>query len=513
MNTIQKGIVVGIAGLIVLVMPAFAATTPQAQTNSASNIQNTSATLNGNLYDLGGDSSATVWFQYGTSTSYGSETTHNSQNSTGNFSQTVSTLAQNTQYHFRAVAQNSYSTIYGQDMSFTTGTSGSSRIIVNAGQDLYLNAGQSSTLQGSGYDTSGNAVNYSWSCTGGNLSQYNAAQPTYTAPYVSGQTTYTCTLTVSNNAGNSNSDSATVYVNNNGGNGNFSVQTNNATNTNNNQVTLNGSVSGGSSTTNTWFQYGTSTSYGYTTSQQQTGYSGSFSQNVTNLSTNTTYHYRAVAQSNGQTMYGEDATFVINGTGGSYGSGTLGISKQVINLSSGPFTPSSNAVASPYDIVRFTVTLQAGNQDIHNVVVRDSLPNGLSNYDNVMVTGNSYNYSGNDIVSGITLTTIPANQTVTITYQAQVKGPQYFTYGNSTLTNNATVTSTEAGTQTASATVTVQTSLVSGATHVSTGLTNNIFNDSFFIPLIVLLAAWGVARSKLFTSLEKVPEKRGAPLK
>jgi hypothetical protein len=96
----------------------------------------------------------------------------------------------------------------------------------NAGPDLYVNAGQTVILQGSGYDPQGSNLSYYWNCSGGTLSSYNIAQPTYTAPNYNNQN-YSCSLTVTNSYSLSNSDSMTVYVNYNNGNnyGNGSLST------------------------------------------------------------------------------------------------------------------------------------------------------------------------------------------------------------------------------------------------------------------------------------------------
>ncbi|MBI3337366.1 MAG: hypothetical protein HY005_01935 [Candidatus Staskawiczbacteria bacterium] len=115
-------------------------TVPQAQTNSATNIQDVSVTLGGNLYDLGGDYSSNVWFQYGTTTSYGYETIRISQNYAGYFNQNVYGLSPNTTYHFRAVVQNSYAINYGQDVTFTTsGLTYNFYAQTNAATNIYNN--------------------------------------------------------------------------------------------------------------------------------------------------------------------------------------------------------------------------------------------------------------------------------------------------------------------------------------------------------------------------------------
>ena len=90
-------------------------------TSAATGITSTTATLNGNLTSLGTDLSVNVYFRYGLTTSYGTTTATQSKSSTGAFSAAVSGLTPGTLYHFQAVAQGS-TTVYGDDMTFTTST-------------------------------------------------------------------------------------------------------------------------------------------------------------------------------------------------------------------------------------------------------------------------------------------------------------------------------------------------------------------------------------------------------
>jgi outer membrane protein assembly factor BamB len=91
---------------------------PFVTTNAATNIASSSATLNGTVEPHG--LSTTVYFQYGTTTSYGSTTA--SQTKTGDTYQNVSAnitgLTAGTTYHFRIVATNSAGTRYGADKTF-----------------------------------------------------------------------------------------------------------------------------------------------------------------------------------------------------------------------------------------------------------------------------------------------------------------------------------------------------------------------------------------------------------
>jgi len=89
-------------------------------TNSATNVTSSSATLNGSLDPHG--LTTNVYFQYGTTTSYGHTTPMQSQtgNAYRNITRNISGLSTHTTYHFRMVATNSAGTRFGGDRSFTT---------------------------------------------------------------------------------------------------------------------------------------------------------------------------------------------------------------------------------------------------------------------------------------------------------------------------------------------------------------------------------------------------------
>lgn len=270
--------------------------------------------------------------------------------------------------------------------------------------------------------------------------------------------------------------------------GSISAQTNSAINVSNYQATLNGYFGAPylNASANVWFAWGATTSYGNNTNQQSLYNSGSFSQNITGLSLNTTYHFRAVAQNNYTTVYGSDMTFY---TGSGSGSGYLIVGKKVINLTMGNLNWQNSVNAKPGDVLSFAITLQAYGQDVHNIFVQDTLPTSLIYKDNLTINA-SLNYAGNP-VSGINVGTLSSGQVQVISYQAQVASSQNFAYGLSSLTSTANITSQESGTQTATNTIVVNNSVVQGVTNISTGATNNLLEDSFFIPLmIILISVW-----------------------
>ena len=93
---------------------------PVAITNPATLIASFSAKLNGSVNPHGLTTS--VYFQYGTTNSYGLTTAPQSRtgNTSLNISANISGLTASTTYHFRIVTTNSAGTRYGSDRTFTT---------------------------------------------------------------------------------------------------------------------------------------------------------------------------------------------------------------------------------------------------------------------------------------------------------------------------------------------------------------------------------------------------------
>ncbi len=118
-------------------------TPPSVTTNAATNVTIDSATLNGNLDSLGTAPWVLVSFEWGLTTSYGSETTPGNFTATGPFTDNLSGLSPGTTYHFRAKAVGD-GTTYGQDGNFTTSTTPPS-VTTNAATNVTTD---SATLNG-----------------------------------------------------------------------------------------------------------------------------------------------------------------------------------------------------------------------------------------------------------------------------------------------------------------------------------------------------------------------------
>ncbi|MEW6143349.1 MAG: hypothetical protein AB1597_09415 [Chloroflexota bacterium] len=96
-------------------------TAPAVATRPASNISFNTVTLNGNLSSLGLAAKATVSFEYGPDTKYGTATKPEEKTAGGEFSVNIAGLAANTVYHFRARADGGERGVaYGADATFTT---------------------------------------------------------------------------------------------------------------------------------------------------------------------------------------------------------------------------------------------------------------------------------------------------------------------------------------------------------------------------------------------------------
>ena len=381
--------------------------------------------------------------------------------------------------------------------------------IVDAGESLYLVSGQTATLAGSAYDNDGGELKYSWSCSGGNLSSYNIAQPNYTAPQViafNNYQSFICILTATDNSGLSNSDSVKIYVNytDSINVSDINVKTENATNIASNQATFNGSFSvknnpptGG--VKNVWFQYGFSSNYGNETEHQSmSGSSGPFFQNMSSLFLNATYHYRAVAEDFSENkFYGQDMTFQIqmNALNNSFA-----VSKKAINLTSGNLGWSKTITSKPYDILSFSIVIQT-DKDLSNVFIKETLPPSLTYNGNLLI--NAMKNETANPVNGINLGSLGAGEVLVISYQAKVNpSSEYGTTNSEVIT---TITADQISQITDTATVAINNYQVSGAsttnpTDLSTGQTNNLFTDSFFLPMmLIIFGGWFYFSGKIYS--------------
>lgn len=118
----SKRIVIVLALALLAMTGSAIAAAPAATTGDASNVSATGATLNGSLNT--GKEATTYHFEYGTATTYGSQTPDQTAAASGKKDTPVSAgltgLKPSTTYHYRLVATNPSGTSQGVDKTFTT---------------------------------------------------------------------------------------------------------------------------------------------------------------------------------------------------------------------------------------------------------------------------------------------------------------------------------------------------------------------------------------------------------
>jgi hypothetical protein len=155
---------------------------PFVSTNDASDITINSATLNGNLTDMGNATSVQVSFEWGLDANYGNVTAELPMPSPGTFSAPLVSLDHSTTYHFRAKAVGDsnvgYATVYGSDTTFTTKTPPT--VVTDPASDIDINL---ATLNGNLSDmgtASPVQVSFEWGVTDG-YGNVTPEQPLYSA--------------------------------------------------------------------------------------------------------------------------------------------------------------------------------------------------------------------------------------------------------------------------------------------------------------------------------------------
>jgi hypothetical protein len=293
----------------------------------ATNMTQTSGTVGGTVNPNG--VSATAWFEWGTSTSYGLSNSLTPESiPTGTTAvnltpYTITGLTAYTAYHYRAVAKNTGGTTYGADALFTTLPFPPVIIGSPTASPIFQTT---ATLNGTVFPSGAPGYaffNYGLTAT------YGSA--TSTAP-ISGSANMAVSLLVGNlsslttyhyqmvayNAG------GTVY----GPDASFTtlaypplVITDYASNVGTSSAILNGQVHTNGLITSTWFEWGITTAYGISNkSAAQVLSPGSSYVALTpvligSLLPNTIYHFRAVAQSSAGITTGVDRYFTTQSGG------------------------------------------------------------------------------------------------------------------------------------------------------------------------------------------------------
>ncbi len=307
-------VILGAALGAAAVVGSASAAAPTAITGPVSAVTGTSATVNATVNPGG---ATTTWYiEYGTSTSYGSQTpSTGAGNGTSNVDvqATLTGLGGNTTYHYRLVATNTTGTARGTDGVFTT--------VRPPG----VSSGSASAIKLDGATVTGSVTPFgletSWHVEYGTSTSYGSKTAAKSAGSGSGAVAVTSTLTalkaattyhyrvIGVSAAGTTSGEDVVFTT----LAPPSVKTGSASSIASTSATLNGIVDPNGRATSWWFEYGKTTSYGSRTSTRNGG-SGlgnvAAAVKISGLSAGSTYHFRLVAKNDLGTYTGSDASFV-----------------------------------------------------------------------------------------------------------------------------------------------------------------------------------------------------------
>ncbi|PIR44637.1 MAG: hypothetical protein COV10_03995 [Candidatus Vogelbacteria bacterium CG10_big_fil_rev_8_21_14_0_10_51_16] len=316
-------------------------TTLAVETIPATNITQSSATLNGTL-SASTISGVSRWFEWGASTSLGNSTQTQSAFSSGSFSEHISGLSPNTIYYFRAVARGTNGNIvYGSILSFRTIITTSCPTISVSTFSLEILSQTSVRFRGS-TDVSGSTSIIRWfewgptPAFGQTTPQQTATGGTFAQEVYSLQpgTTYYVRAVAERTSGyfggffdNFFCPSGRQY----GSTMTFTtgtpplppppppapipqlVTTQPATNITQNSARLNAVATMSNLPTSGWFEWGQTVALGQQTSEVDLGNftANTFFAGVNNLQPSTTYYFRAAIRNraNGVTLRGHILTF------------------------------------------------------------------------------------------------------------------------------------------------------------------------------------------------------------
>jgi phosphodiesterase/alkaline phosphatase D-like protein len=294
------------------------ATTEDATYNAigSPNTANLKGTVNANNAD------ATVTFEYGLTTAYGTTVTADQSPVPGStdtaVSKTISGLTADTTYHYRVVATNSQGTTNGADMTFYNTAAPYAR--TDAAIPIGLTtATLNGTVNPKRFDDSEDTtVTFDYGLTNAYGSSATAIQSPLSAGVeqsvsfqltgLTANTTYHYRVTATSPSGTGTGADTTFTTS-----SLPIVTTNSATPVGTTTATLNGEVNANGDNTTVTFEYGTTTSYGTTVTADQSPVTGTtdtwVSKAISGLTNGTTYHYRVVGTNSSGTSNGDDITF------------------------------------------------------------------------------------------------------------------------------------------------------------------------------------------------------------
>jgi len=307
--------VCSVLGLGLMAAPALALT-PAVEVLPASPIAETEATLNAKINPNGLETK--YFFEYGTTTSYGSktaETSAGSGSSTVEKGQAITGLSKVTEYHYRIVASNSSGTSTSADKTFKTASPPSVLTLTPeteaSGEGATLRglvvANGSATTYQFEFGTSSGSYTTTVPVPAGSVEASFGGMVSYKISGLTPLAKYFYRITATNAAGKSVAVNEASFVS----PGKPEVSPSEATKPWLTETTVDATVEPHGLATSYYVEYGTTTSYGSKTATKELGAgvtSSPVSFTITGLAPGTLYHYRWVATNAAGTKTSSDQT-------------------------------------------------------------------------------------------------------------------------------------------------------------------------------------------------------------
>ena len=407
-------------GFCVLSGTATAAAAPSATTGAVTSVTSTTATVSGTVNPNG--TSTSWYFEYGTSTSYGSKTPAANVGS-GTVAQDVSAnisgLTPATTYHYRFVAMSSAGTTDGLDGLLTTSPAAAATPTVVTSPATGISS-TGATLNGT-VNPNGSATTYYFefgkttsygsktSATGAGSGTSAVTVSAAISGLQAGQS-YHFRLDATSSAGPTSLGSDQTFT---AGPPTPTATTKAATSITSSGAKLNGTVNPKGQATTWYFEYGTSTSYGSQTSLENAGNgtrNTNVSATVSGLTTGT-YHFRLVVTGPAGPVNGSDLTFAVTGPPVVLTGSAQGASTSAATLT-GSVNPSGNSTRWWFE---YGLTASYGLKTAAQSAGSGTAPTGVSAAISRLTAGTTYHYrlvassgSGTTFGSDVTFTTVQA---------------------------------------------------------------------------------------------------------
>jgi len=407
---------------------------------------------------------------------------------------------------------------------------------------------ESTTLEGSGSDPDGDPITFSWSCSGGYLSNSNTARPVFTAYEVGHDISNVCTLTVSDNRGGYSSGSMTLKVKNRSSDNPYLIISKLAKNVSRDQINWSNSISaepgdriefylkvtsaGSFSAYNVRLRDILPSKVIYRGSLKIDNYSSSGNIisgiNLGTLSPgqSKTVTFEAKVRSSSNFSYGtaslvntaktwadnlnqrtDTALIYVTRTAPAAEEVKIDCSKLVRNVSKSETTWKNTTKADPGQEVEFKIRItSAGEAKAEDIMVKDVLPSLLTYKGNLKIDGSS---SSREITKGFNIGDLSPGQSKTITFRAKVAPEDKLKYGTNNLTNTAIAYNTKSADSNTAKVVVFKKAVAGAATEVNTGVINLLYL-SLIVSLLFTLAFFFVLGNIKYPQnrfLKKITEK------